>query len=290
MWRPLEHAGWVVFEDIVLYVHCVRAAAAARGMALRQVAVEDLKATIEARVERRTAQLQQSRAQLEIVNAELRAASARAEESSRSKSAFLATVSHEVRTPMNGIIGVTELLRDTGLSPDQGEYVEIIERSGHSLLGIINDILDFSKLEAGKLEIESLDFDLLEQIDHVLTVLGHKAEAKHLAFGAVVAPDVPAARRRRCRAAEPGPHQPARQRGEVHRPGPRRAAGDADRSRRPRPALRGAGHRDGHRAVGARAAVPAIHPGGRLDDPALRRDRPGPRHQPQPRRGARAAP
>ena len=191
MWRPLEHAGWVVFEDIVLYVHCVRAAAAARGMALRQVAVEDLKATIEARVERRTAQLQQSRAQLEIVNAELRAASARAEESSRSKSAFLATVSHEVRTPMNGIIGVAELLRDTGLSPDQGEYVEIIERSGHSLLGIINDILDFSKLEAGKLEIESLDFDLLDQIDHVLTVLGHKAEARHLAFGAVVAPDVP---------------------------------------------------------------------------------------------------
>ena len=191
LWRPLEHAGWVVFEDVVLYVHCVRAAATARGMALRQVTVEELKATIEARVERRTAQLQQSRAEFEVVNAELRAASARAEESSRSKSAFLATVSHEVRTPMNGIIGVAELLRDTGLSPDQGEYVEIIERSGHSLLGIINDILDFSKLEAGKLEIESLDFDLLEQIDHVLTVVGHQAEAKQLAFGAVVGPDVP---------------------------------------------------------------------------------------------------
>ena len=191
IWRPLEHAGWVLFEDVVLYVHCVRAAAAARGMALRQITFEDLKATIEARVERRTAQLQQSRAEYEFVNAELRAASARAEESSRSKSAFLATVSHEVRTPMNGIIGVAELLRGTGLTPDQGEYVEIIERSGHSLLGIINDILDFSKLEAGKLEIESIEFDLLEQIDHVLTVVGHKAEAKQLAFGAVVAPDVP---------------------------------------------------------------------------------------------------
>jgi two-component system, sensor histidine kinase and response regulator len=191
LWRPLEHAGWVVFEDVVLYVHCVRAAAAARSAAVRQVTVEDLKATIEARVERRTAQLQQSRAQLELLNGDLRAASARAEESSRSKSAFLATVSHEVRTPMNGIIGVAELLRGTGLSADQGEYVEIIERSGHSLLGIINDILDFSKLEAGKLEVEAIEFDLLEQIDHVLTVVGHRAEAKRLALGAVIAPDVP---------------------------------------------------------------------------------------------------
>ena len=191
LWRPIEHAGWVVFEDVVLYVHCVRANAAARAIALRQVAVEDLKETIEARVERRTAQLQESRAQLELVNAELRAASVRAEESSRAKSAFLATVSHEVRTPMNGIIGVAELLRHTGLSADQSEYVEIIDRSGHSLLGIINDILDFSKLEAGKLDVEALDFDLLEQIDHVLTIVGHKADAKQLAFGAVVAPDVP---------------------------------------------------------------------------------------------------
>ena len=191
VWRPLEHVGWVVFEDVVLYAQCLRAAAAARSMAVRQITVEELKATIEARVERRTAQLQQSRAQFEIANAELRAASARAEESSRAKSAFLATVSHEVRTPMNGIIGVAELLHDTRLSPDQAEYVQIIARSGHSLLGIINDILDFSKLEAGKLEVEALDFDVLEQIDHVLTVVGHKAEAKGLAFGAVVAPDVP---------------------------------------------------------------------------------------------------
>jgi signal transduction histidine kinase/ActR/RegA family two-component response regulator len=190
-WRPLEHAAWVIFEVVVLYLHCVRAAAVARDMAVRQVTVEDLKATIEARVERRTAQLQQSRAEVELVNAELRAASARAEESSRSKSAFLATVSHEVRTPMNGIIGVAELLRDTGLSQEQGEYVEIIERSGYSLLGIINDILDFSKLEAGKLEVESIAFDLLDQIDHVLAVVAHKAEAKQLALGAVVAADVP---------------------------------------------------------------------------------------------------
>jgi signal transduction histidine kinase len=79
-------------------------------MALRQVALEDLKETIEARVERRTAQLQQSRAQLEIVNAELRTASARAEESSRSKSAFLATVSHEIRN-LEIRNSLTDLLR-----------------------------------------------------------------------------------------------------------------------------------------------------------------------------------
>ena len=104
------------------------------AVALRQVAVEDLKATIEARVERRTAQLQQSRAQLEIVNAELRAASARAEESSRAKSSFLAVVSHEMRTPMNGVIGMMDLLRDTPLARPARERGEIPRACGRLLL------------------------------------------------------------------------------------------------------------------------------------------------------------
>jgi two-component system sensor histidine kinase/response regulator len=191
LWRPLEHAAWVVFEDIVLLAICSRANESARLLAERQAKLEELNDTIEARVERRTKELVDSRYALERTNIELIEATERALESSRAKSAFLATVSHEVRTPLNGIIGVAELLRDTPLESDQSEYVDIIDRSGHALLGIINDILDYSKLEAGKLEAERVELDLLEQLDHVMAVIAPAAAAKQLAFCAIVAPDVP---------------------------------------------------------------------------------------------------
>jgi two-component system sensor histidine kinase/response regulator len=190
-WRPLEHAAWVVFEVVVLLANCARATEAARTSAAGRVALEDVNDTIEARVERRTAELLESRRALERANAELRTATERALESSRAKSTFLATVSHEVRTPMNGIIGIAELLRDTPLEGEQLEYVEIIDRSGHALLGIINDILDYSKLEAGKLEVEALELDVVEQVDHIVAVLAHAAARKQVTLGAIVAPDIP---------------------------------------------------------------------------------------------------
>ena len=191
LWRPLEHAAWVVFEDAVLFANCVRANEAARRSAEGQAALEELNDTVEARVERRTRELVESRRALERANEELREATERALESSRAKSAFLATVSHEVRTPMNGIIGVAELLRDTPLENEQLEYVDIIDRSGHSLLGIINDILDYSKLEARKLEVERLELDLPELLDHVMAVLSPTAAHKPIALAAIVAADVP---------------------------------------------------------------------------------------------------
>ena len=114
-----------------------------------------------------------------------------AESAARAKSEFLATMSHEVRTPMNGVLGIAELLLDTPLSADQRDYVETILRSGQALLEILNDILDLSKIEAGKLDLESIAFDPVQALDDVMALSGPRASAKGLVLESRVAPDVP---------------------------------------------------------------------------------------------------
>ena len=111
---------------------------------------------------------------------ELQIAKEKAEESTRFKSEFLANMSHEIRTPMNGIIGMSHLLSQTDLSEVQKNYLDKIDMSAKSLLGIINDILDFSKIEAGKLNIEKVDFDLFKMIEQVITINEFKAHEKGL--------------------------------------------------------------------------------------------------------------
>ncbi len=175
-WRWLEHAAWVVFEDIVLVMACLRSLAEMRQTAERTAALEqEVRTRQEAEMEANNATVQ-----LKGLVGELRVTQRQAEVATRAKSEFLASMSHELRTPLNAIILYSELLQEEAKDRESLDSVPDLDRirtAGKHLLDLINGILDLSKIEAGKMGLELEHFDvktMVEELTATVAPLAHK--------------------------------------------------------------------------------------------------------------------
>ena len=220
-------------------------------------------------------------------NKRLAAATGQAIADSHAKSQFMANLTHEIRTPINGTMGMTELLLNTDLTPKQDKFARTILESGKDLLAIVNDILDFSKVEAGKLErVDHRPFSPRECVEKVSELLKARAEMKGLTLSTECADDLPDGMLGDGQRFASNPDQLRGQCHQVHGAGPDRHSHHPCPTvgRSPNDSVRGRGHRHRHPSSPARVHLRRILSGGQFDRASIRRHRAWARHLEAPRR------
>ncbi len=161
------------------------------GINAMAISLSEYHLEMQQNIDQATSDLRETAEQLEVQNVELAIAKKDAQEAARVKSEFLANMSHELRTPLNSVLGFTRQMLKTQLSDNQREQLQTIEKSAKNLLSIINDILDFSKLEANKLQLETISFNLEDNLDDVMSLLAPMAHERGLELNLRIDPKIP---------------------------------------------------------------------------------------------------